>query len=232
MSKQIPTEKKPKVLQAFLLVVCLVGVGGLGYSFYDRLLNPPGAMPRLEIRNVLEDQTAGYWNTQKGGAFLRPAGPKDSENFELSRVPSDDLAAQSAGWELIQPKQRFYLETLFYVRPSSSLSVITNGNWIVHLDDGEFLFWEAKRDEKDQTVTEVWIVKQGLFRALVYSGSKRKHWLEVRTPRGKVVVEQGEIGLKVGENGSTQFWVMSGAATAFKRDGTSEKVELRGLKYL
>lgn len=124
------------------------------------------------------------------------------------------------------------LGSTFQVDKGALVQLLTEGNWIVALEDGEFAFEDARTDAARSVRSGTWIVSKGRFRAKPHDYAPGNFRLEVRTPAAKLIVGKGEIGLSLPESGRGQVWLMSGEARIVWSDGRTKALNPKGMEYL
>lgn len=215
-------------LMAFFFLV-LVGV--FGVWSYRSFFMKRDALPQLDFPDVNNEQNVGKvdqyfgtaWVTSNSSGIAPMALPSPAASPGIETVPSTG----------VRDGMEFKAESVFRVQAQSQVQLSTAGNWIVVLDgDGEFTLDEAWTNESRNVHSIAWTVKKGTFRAKPHDYDPSDHWLEVRTDKARIVVHQGELGVIVPEGGGGRFWLVSGRATVYWKDGRQKVLETKGMGYL
>lgn len=228
----MPWKRKGFLLGLALVLALALSLGLYFYFSYDR-----NGMPRLPIVDLFENRFASKWDQQTGTAFVRPLQKSDVEKLELYPLPNGQTtpeALAAEGWTKVQGSGEFFLESLFSLDIKNALQIITAGNWIVRMDGrGEFYFMDARRDSDAKVRTNVWFVKQGLLRVKPHDYDPADHWMEVFTPKARIILHQAEVGIRIhGPGGDGQVWSMKGAVTVERRDGKVSVLAPKNMEYL
>ena len=190
-------------------------------------------LPETNIPDLDANKSAGHVDRLQGVAYIRNSVPEDLQNHLLSAVPENSDVAKKSGWVAANQDDKYYLGSLFRLAQGSSLQVLTAGNWLLVLDgDGEFIFEDARTDQEHFSHRATWLVKKGIFRAKPYDYEHGPHELEVVTPTARVLVHSGEIGLKTGEDGKGDVWLMAGKAEVVWNDGKHKELALKSVEKI
>jgi hypothetical protein len=201
----------------------LIALGGLavlvGIIFWMR--GGP-EFPKLPVVDVAPDGTAAQVEKISGKAYLRKAPVSILKEAQSAPQFDNQGHPTPLGWGSVSTKEKLQLESLFYLAQGAFVQVRTPGNWIVMMDgEGEFYFDEAKKNAENTAHSTLWWVKKGMIRAKSYEKAPGKFYLEVRAGDARVLVENGEIGLRFSEKVGGQVWLVQGRATVkgpgFKR---------------
>jgi hypothetical protein len=194
-------------------------------------------MPDLTLPDLNDQRQAGNVTRFTGNAFTRAVLPEDFQSRTLTDPPPQ---AGTPGWAPVAANATFFLGTLFHLRPGATVQINTAGTWMIALDgEGEFIFEDARTREDKSVHTINWIMKKGQFRAKPFTYDKTEHWLQIRTPNSRVLLQQGELGLRVDglvnappDKPKGQVWLVSGKATVYWNDGKQKELPLRQFEYL
>jgi hypothetical protein len=164
----------------------------------------------------------------KGKVLTRPARPEEYEFREPAGILETPREVSGDGSPL-------YPGSWFGLEAGSSIQLITTGNFILILDGpGEFLFEDARREDGDGVTSKgkhvlFFRVKRGSLRAKKHDYDDGQHWLQVTVPKGKVLLEQGEIGVETNPEGNGRFWVVAGKVVYRPKDGPRQADLPRGI---
>jgi hypothetical protein len=219
---------------AILAIVALwIALIYVGFDYFDKKDQlPPAPLPDLS-----DQRQAGTVTRVSGSVFTRMVLPEDFQNMAISPKPKPGDPA----WRNATQNASFVIGTLFRASAGGKLQVSTSGTWIVGLDgEGEFIFEDARTNEDRSLHTITWILKKGLLRAKPHTYDLTDHWLEVKTPLARVLVEKGELGIRLPDFQKSpapdaprgQVWLMSGKATVYWNDGRKKELPLKGMEYL
>ncbi len=224
MEKPHASSRRRSVVVGVVALAVLAGIGAGVWVYFHR-----DPFPELPIPDLDDNRSAGKLDRVNGKVFGRASVPKDSEGMELSPEPKAD----DPQWGALKPGGTYFLGSLFRLAQGGQAQLLTHGGWIVAMDgDGEFILEDARRDMDGRRRSMVWTVKRGMFRAKTsqYEGSTQ--WLEVRTPVGRLILEEGEIGIGVKEGGHGQFWIVTGKIDVLWKDGRRKQLTEKGMDYL
>jgi hypothetical protein len=200
-------------------LVLAVLAGGYGYYRYLHRFD----LPLLPLPDLGPDRAAGVIEQVVGTAYSRIWSPNELEAKEPSKAPLSQL----------KNRDPFLIPTFFQVAPKARVQTVSNGAWIVSLEDGgEFILEDARTDVSATSHTQQWRVARGTFRAKVYDYAKGLHVMQVILPHGWLILKNGEVGMKVDAEGRGTLWVRRGECDLFYLDGTRKHIEPGGLNYL
>lgn len=222
-------ENSPPVdLRRFLPLLMIILVGVLGYFGYKRFSRGEG-IPNLPDQELNSQGKAGVIEHLQGTALVKPAESKDFNSSAISSAAAEGVE----GWIAPIAKDGFLPETLFHLKPNSSMRVMTAGNWLVAMDgEGEFIFEDGKVDAEKKAHSTIWTVKKGTFRAKPHDYDPSTHWIEVKTAAATVYCQQSEFGLRISEGGKGQVWLISGKIIVLWKDGRRKEITQKGMDYL
>lgn len=208
-----------------VILVLLALIGGAAYYF----LAPKSDLPSASVQDVNEQGFAMKWDQQTGTAYAMEGSRSILKSGDI-RLPTDE---NLGNWKKVKRGDQFKTETLFHLPKGGFLQTQTVGNWIFLMDgEGEFAFEDSRKSSDGKTRTARIYVRRGQFRAKPHDRDPNDHWLEVVTNAGKIVVHKGEIGLRVGEEGIGQIWLMTGEAKVTGPDGKTRDMKVKTLDYL
>jgi hypothetical protein len=155
------------------------------------------------------------------------SGPDgEGAKVDIAQGPIAWRARGAQAQNAIKPGDRFAVGAQFSLKNGSTLQVMTVGNWLLVLDgEGEFVFDDARRDPDRKAHTGIWTMTKGTIRAKPHDYDPADHWLEIRTPKAKIYVHQGEVGARISEGGSGSVWLVKGQAEVVWEDGRRKKLE-------
>ncbi len=217
---------KPSTLR--WVVAVLAGVIAVGFLVQWMQSGGTSGVPRLATPDLDGNRQAGLVELWSGGVKTRLALPEDFSPGRRSVASAD---SPGTIWTPItQARIPYFLGSLFRLEQKSMVQLTSSGNYLVILDGpGEFVLEDAKRDDAPSRRVFEWVVHQGGLRAKPNEYEASEQWLVVRTPAVRIEAKESEIGLSVGENGQGKFWLVSGQARLFKKDGSERLIEQRGV---
>lgn len=217
-------------LKWIFVIAGLVFAGAGGWAW--RMQQVPLSSPSLPIQDLNQNKQAGMVDRAVGEVYLRPLQADDQDLRKLSSVPKRN-GTLSDSWQEVLPGDVFPLKTLFRLHSSGSVQATTHGSWIVALEgEGEFAIEEARTNPARTTHATSWFLKRGNFRAKPQDYDPSEHWLQLRTPSARIIVQKGEIGVNVREDGTGQVWLLSGRAMVEWNDGRRKRLKVKGMDYL
>lgn len=169
--------------------------------------------PPLPSRTDVDAQGGGAkvdW--VKGVVKTRPARLEEYEFREPQGEVEEPRPITGAG-AVLQPGSWYGLEA------GGSMQLLTYGNFLLILDGpGEFLFQDARGDETGRHVL-LFAMKRGTLRAKKHDHDPGHHWLQLTVPKGRLILEQGELGVESDAAGNGRFWIVSGKAVYRPNEG-------------
>lgn len=207
-----------------------------GGALYFLRAPPEEVVPSEVVQPDLdEERKAARARLLTGKAKMRPLTSIEMRD-EIFPAPPNQAGqvAKQAGWLSVTKDSAFFLETLFYLPEKSSLKMMTTGNWTILLDgEGMFVFEDARKNAQGTKRAVSWYVKKGSFRAKPSAVDGALHWLVLRTPSARLLVKQGEVGVRVDDNGGGQAWLIEGEkAVLYKSTGERVELEPKGVASL
>lgn len=205
-------------------IVLIFAVGAL----YFLRAPPEEVVPSEVVEPDLDDERkAARTRLLTGTAKMRPLTSLEMRDEIFPAPPNQGGQAATLGsWLSATKDSAFFLETLFYLPEKSSLKMMTTGSWTILLDgEGMFVFEDARKNAQGTKRAVSWYVKKGSFRAKPLTVDGALHWLVLRTPHARLLVKQGEVGVRVNDDGGGQAWLMEGEKAVLYRS-TGERVEL------
>jgi len=200
----------------------LATMGWFGYQYYQlHRYDPPNLpFPDLSVSGVAAHvailKGEGYWR------FLNAEDLDDSEYFfrdDLQLPPQ-----QKEGWTQITKESKILLGSML-VLSSSSVKLKTHGKWQIQLDYGQHILEDARRDDVGKKHVVKFFVRNGQLRAKSYGYDSDKYWLEIRTKVARIIIHNGEIGLRIsGNTGRGQIWLMSGFGVVYDLERGTMKI--------
>lgn len=214
-------------LRGLVVFMVLGAAGGVGYYYYLHRDDPPRP---AEVDVAGEDHNAGKVEALGGTILTRSIQAGDLEQVALT---SPAPAPTTPGWTPLRDQGPIYLNTLFHVPAKQGVRLSSHGQWLFSLEgEGEYAFEDARIDRKKNLVTNVFFVRQGTFRAKPHDYDPREHWLEIRTPAAKVLIHQGEIGMRISPGGHGTVWLMQGKGVVVTPDGRRRELSFRGMDHI
>jgi|GEM_PF-6086104 len=219
--------RKGKASRRFQVFIALMVLGTLGGAFFyfKSAKQDSNQFPLLPIVDLNDQRQAGTIVRLSGNTYTRTASPEDMQRPEIAAPPD----GKASDWTLVSANTPYFVGTLFHARPGAHLEVMTSGNYLTGVDgEGEFILEDARHSEDGVVRTITWLVKKGMLRIKPHDSDKSDHWTVVKTQTCRVIVRQGELGIRVNEGGvAGQVWLMSGQARVFWKDGREQELKVR-----
>ncbi len=204
----------------WLLVLVLFVLSGAAVRYFLIHRDDPPSVAQVDVDPA---GVAARTDWVRGEVRVRPARPEEFE-FRLPDGPVEPFLVMSGSKAPISPG------TYFEVSAGAALQMSTNGNFIVAIDGpGSFVFENARRDSDSGRRTLTLRLKHGTLRAKRHDQDSAEHWLELYTPRGRLILQQGEIGIEVNQEGLGRFWIVSGTVVFRGADGTRRENLQKGV---
>jgi hypothetical protein len=197
-------------LGQLLIAVVVLAIGGASYHLFTRQRSELPAFPDAD---ATADGSVGRIERMTGGGAMKP-GTQASE-------------------KALAPNVAFPVGAEFRIKTGGTAEIMTYGNWQIVLDEGEFAIEDARRAADQKAHSQVWTVRRGMIRAKPHDFDPADHWLEIRTPKARIYVHQGEIGARISEGGAGTVWLVKGQAEVVWEDGRRRKLAPdNSLEYL
>jgi len=213
----------------FVYILLLV-VGSVALYVYVEYANRY-VIPRLVYLDVDAKKQAGFCDRVTGRAFIRAAVPEDyiSKTGVVAAAP-----AEAPGWLALSTGSEVLIGAVVRLEKDAMVQMTLAGGWTVGLNGpGEYLFEDARRDEKRTKHSMLWTVRHGRFRAKLNERARARYWLRTRTAVADVFVHQGEVGMSIPPDGrGGQIWRVSGRVYIGWFDGRTRHLSKGGLNYL
>jgi hypothetical protein len=172
----------------------------------------------------------------RGGEVMRHSGPAHMKAVtSVSEAIAPGLSDPTgAGWEKVESQTHFPMPVAFRLGPKGKVQLRPTGGYVVNLDgDGEIVIDEARADAEKKRHLIRFVVKRGLLRVKAHDSDPSLHFTEIRTPKAQVLIEQGEVGLRIhNDAGDGQVWLISGKGTVRHADGRTQELPLKVVQIL
>lgn len=227
MGKGMLEPGKRSWLAFFISVAVVVGLAAIGLRYFLEHRDDPPVPGQTDVD---EQGVAARVQWVKGKVVTRPAHLEEYSFREPTGIVENPREVEGKDAPL-------YAGSWIGLEAGSSMQLKTNGNFIMILDGpGEYLFEDARRQDDNEVSKSKHVLlfrmKRGMLRAKRHDYDPSQHWLQVIVPKGRIILEQGEIGVETHRPGSGRFWVVSGKVTYRPNEGQRRADLPRGIHHL